>query len=51
MESSGPKLRLLHLSDTHNLHGEIEEKFGPIPTVDFVLHTGDFTNRGSAEEI
>jgi len=44
------KLRILHLSDTHNIHGTIENKF-PMPPADILLHTGDFSNRGTVEEV
>lgn len=50
--NSGPKiLRLLHLSDTHSMHRQIEQPpFGEMPPADILLHTGDFTNDGSIEE-
>jgi Icc-related predicted phosphoesterase len=44
------KVRILHLSDTHCMHHTIESKF-PMPEADILLHTGDFTNRGSEEEV
>lgn len=43
------EVRLLHLSDTHSMHRSIEARF-PLPPADVLLHTGDFTNHGSAEE-
>jgi predicted phosphodiesterase len=43
-------LRLLHVSDTHNMHAQIEEKF-PFPEADILLHTGDLTDHGSMEEL
>jgi len=44
-------LCFMHMSDTHNMHGEIETRF-PFPDcdLDFLLHTGDMTNHGSMEE-
>jgi predicted phosphodiesterase len=44
-------LLFLHMSDTHNMHGEIENRF-PLPDcdLDFLLHTGDMTDHGSLEE-
>mmetsp|Transcript_44611 Transcript_44611/g.87390 ORF Transcript_44611/g.87390 Transcript_44611/m.87390 type:complete len:600 (-) Transcript_44611:42-1841(-) len=44
------KLDILHLSDTHNLHRTIEARF-PLPSAHILLHTGDFTNRGTEQEI
>lgn len=49
--SSGKKtLRILHFSDTHNLHRTIESQY-PIPSADIFLHTGDFSNRGTEDEV
>jgi Icc-related predicted phosphoesterase len=42
-------LRILHISDTHNLHGTIEREF-PFPEADILMHTGDFTNNGTLSE-
>jgi Icc-related predicted phosphoesterase len=39
-------LRILHLSDTHNMHRQIERKFGLPHDVDVVAITGDITNSG-----
>lgn len=40
-------MRILHLSDTHNMHRQIERKFGPLPRdVDVVCITGDITVHG-----
>lgn len=48
--TQGPqRLRLLHLSDTHGMHVEIERRF-PLPDADILLHTGDLTNHGEIEE-
>lgn len=43
-------VRIVHLSDTHNLHREIEAKF-PVPEGDILIHTGDFSDHGSPAEI
>lgn len=43
-------LRILHLSDTHMLHRSIEARF-PLPEADILIHTGDFTERGSLAEM
>lgn len=43
-------VRILHLSDTHNLHNTIELKF-PLPEADIVIHTGDFAEFGSDDEL
>jgi len=42
-------VRILHLSDTHNLHRDIENEF-PFPPADILIHSGDFTNYGKSEE-
>jgi hypothetical protein len=39
-------IRVVCISDTHNRHEELE-----IPKGDILLHAGDFTNRGTLEEI
>jgi Icc-related predicted phosphoesterase len=44
------RVRLLHISDTHSMHGQIEEQH-PMPEADVLIHTGDFTDCGSAREI
>lgn len=43
-------VRVLHVSDTHDLHWKIEEEF-PMDAADILVHTGDFSNNGSDEEI
>lgn len=43
-------VHLLHISDTHNMHGEIETRF-PFQDADILLHTGDFTNNGTLAEL
>mmetsp|Transcript_98799 Transcript_98799/g.205965 ORF Transcript_98799/g.205965 Transcript_98799/m.205965 type:complete len:326 (+) Transcript_98799:48-1025(+) len=43
-------VRILHISDTHGLHREIEDKF-PLPEADILLHTGDFTNGCLEDEL
>lgn len=45
----GTQVRILHISDTHNMHETIEEKF-PLPAADVLIHSGDFTNFGKDEE-
>jgi predicted phosphodiesterase len=39
-------LRLVCLSDTHNLHGRVD-----VPDGDVLLHAGDFTARGTVREV
>jgi predicted phosphodiesterase len=39
-------MRIVCLSDTHNLHGRIA-----IPEGDVLIHAGDFTMRGTAQEV
>lgn len=39
-------MRILHLSDTHGHHHEL----GPLPEADMVVHTGDFTCKGTFDE-
>ena len=39
-------MRIVCLSDTHNLHGRIA-----VPEGDVLVHAGDFTMRGTAQEI
>lgn len=46
MEIKNQSPRIIALSDTHNLHGQVE-----IPECDILIHAGDATNRGSAEEL
>eukprot|EP00292_Cryptomonas_paramecium_P008521 CAMPEP_0113726236 /NCGR_PEP_ID=MMETSP0038_2-20120614/40287_1 /TAXON_ID=2898 /ORGANISM="Cryptomonas paramecium" /LENGTH=277 /DNA_ID=CAMNT_0000656755 /DNA_START=163 /DNA_END=997 /DNA_ORIENTATION=- /assembly_acc=CAM_ASM_000170 len=45
-ETNGRKVRFVVISDTHNLHKELE-----IPEGDVIIHAGDFTNHGSLEEV
>jgi predicted phosphohydrolase len=40
------RIRLVALSDTHDLHRKIL-----VPEADILIHCGDFTNKGSQEEI
>jgi len=42
-------VRLLHASDTHNMHNQIETVF-PFPEADIFIHTGDLTEHGAMEE-
>jgi Icc-related predicted phosphoesterase len=39
-------MRIIVISDTHNLHREIE-----IPEGDVLIHAGDFTEKGTLEEV
>ena len=39
-------MKILHLSDTHGLHGQI----GVLPEADVVVHSGDFTHYGTEGE-
>lgn len=43
-------VKVLHLSDTHDLHWSIEDRF-PFPEADILVHTGDFTNNGKDSEL
>lgn len=42
-------VRILHISDTHGLHRQVEDLF-PMPEADLLIHTGDFTDSGLREE-
>ena len=44
--TSAPKVRFVCLSDTHMRHRDIA-----VPAGDVLVHTGDFTNHGSLEEV
>lgn len=39
-------MKILHISDTHNRHHDI----GTLPEADIVIHSGDFTDRGTEAE-
>jgi Icc-related predicted phosphoesterase len=39
-------MRIIAISDTHNLHGETE-----VPEGDVLIHAGDFTENGTLEEV
>ncbi|EFC40635.1 metallophosphoesterase [Naegleria gruberi] len=43
---NGGRLKFVVISDTHNLHELLK-----IPDGDVLIHCGDFTNRGTAEEV
>lgn len=43
-------MKLVCLSDSHNLHKKVTER-GPLPEGDVLLHGGDFTGRGSFKEV
>ena len=40
-------MKILHISDTHGLH----LRLAPLPNADVIVHSGDFTNYGTDEEI
>ena len=40
-------MKILHLSDTHGLHHRLKD----MPAADVLVHTGDFTNNGTEEEV
>lgn len=40
-------MTLLHLSDTHGLHRQIEN----LPMADVIVHSGDFCEKGTIEEV
>lgn len=40
-------MKILHLSDTHGLHHELDE----LPFADVIIHSGDFTFGGLAQEV
>ncbi|MDH6312403.1 Icc-related predicted phosphoesterase [Parabacteroides sp. PFB2-10] len=40
-------MRLLHLSDTHNLHRQLSN----LPIADIIIHSGDISYAGTGEEI
>lgn len=40
-------IKLLHLSDTHNLQDHLE----PLLAADVLIHTGDLTNKGTRQEL
>uniref|UniRef100_A0A7S1Q501 Calcineurin-like phosphoesterase domain-containing protein n=1 Tax=Alexandrium catenella TaxID=2925 RepID=A0A7S1Q501_ALECA len=44
------EVRIVHLSDTHAMHRDIEGQF-PLPEGDVLVHTGDFSNHGTDAEI
>ena len=44
-------VRILHISDTHMLHRQIEERFPlGLPAADILIHTGDWSENGTEEE-
>ena len=40
-------MRLLHLSDTHNLHHNLQH----LPPADIIVHSGDMSMAGTGEEV
>jgi hypothetical protein len=46
-----PRVRILHISDTHMLHRQIEARFPlGLPAADILIHTGDWSENGTKEE-
>jgi len=45
--SGAQRVTIVHMSDTHNMHRHIHE----LPNADILIHTGDFTQGGSDEEL
>lgn len=39
-------MTILHISDTHSLHHQLQH----LPPADILVHSGDFTLRGSEDE-
>ena len=40
-------MKILHISDTHNNHRDL----GELPQADVLVHTGDFSNYGTEDEV
>ena len=40
-------MRILHFSDTHGLHHQIEN----IPIADVIIHSGDISHNGTEDEV
>lgn len=40
-------MRILHISDTHNRHHDL----APMPDADVLIHSGDFADRGTEDEV
>ena len=40
-------MKILHISDTHNNHLDL----GELPQADVLVHTGDFSNYGTEDEV
>ena len=40
-------MTILHISDTHGLHGRL----GAMPPADMLVHSGDFTHSGTEQEV
>lgn len=47
METSKPKLKVVCISDTHNMHDQLDS----LPAGDILIHSGDATGRGRVEEL
>lgn len=48
--ASVDEIRIVHISDTHSMHRDIESQFR-LPEGDILIHTGDFSNHGTDAEI
>lgn len=40
-------MKLLHISDTHNLHHQLDQ----LPQADIIVHSGDFCENGTEDEV
>ena len=40
-------MKILHISDTHGLHRQMKD----LPMADIIIHSGDFSNSGTEEEV
>ena len=40
-------MKILHISDTHGLHRQMKD----LPMADVIIHSGDFSNSGTEEEV
>lgn len=40
-------MKILHLSDTHGFHGQLND----LPNADVIVHSGDFTKNGTEAEV
>lgn len=42
-----PVMKILHISDTHNHHRQLQD----LPAADVIVHSGDFTMVGTEAEV